>query len=64
MKKQGSAEPSTLRLIASGVVTINLAQKMPKYKVYSTNRALARDAEKIVKDAKRAYGAVTDREFA
>lgn len=63
MKKRRSTERSTLGLIASGITTIRIGQKMPTYRVYSTGKALSHDAKSVRRDAIRAL-AGDEREFA
>ena len=55
MKKRKVTGHTPLGLIASGVTTIGVYQKMPGYRLRSTKGALAHDAEVISADAKRAY---------
>lgn len=61
-KKRHSAERSTLGLIASGVGTISIGQKMPTYRFRSTSKALMHDRDVITGDARRSFN--DDREYA
>ena len=60
--KRKSAARSTLGLIASGVGTIGIGQRMPAYRFRSNGGALAHDRDAIADDARRAFN--VDREYA
>ena len=64
MKKRFGAKRSTLGLIASGIATIGIAQRMPEYRISLSAKGLDRDVKAIAGDARRAYRKAASREFA
>lgn len=63
MKKRKVTGHSALGLIASGLGTISINQKMPVYRLRTTKGALAHDAKAISGDARRAL-TKAEREYA
>lgn len=64
MKKQYGTKRSALGLIASGIATISIGQRMPDYRVSLTGEGPDRDVKAIAGDARRAFSKAADREYA
>lgn len=64
MKKRSGAKRSTLGLIASGIATIGIAQRMPDYRTSLIGKGLDRDVKALAGDARRAFGKASSRECA
>lgn len=64
MKKQKSTGRSTLGLMASGVATIKLGQKMPRYRILTEREAVKHDRDALSRDTQRSLTRAGDREYA
>lgn len=64
MKKRYGTKRSALGLIASGVASISIGQKMPDYRASLSGNGLERDGKAVAQDAYRAYRKAGEREYA